>query len=83
MKVKVRVKFFSVHREVVGKKELEIELRGKTSINEVLKLLITDYPKIRKLMDSTIISLNHNNANGSELLKDGDEVALFPPVGGG
>ncbi|MEA2054259.1 MAG: MoaD/ThiS family protein [Candidatus Thermoplasmatota archaeon] len=81
--MKIKVKFFSAHREVVGKKEIEIELKEKTGVNEMLKMLMNDYPKLRKLMDSTILSLNHNRANGTELLKDGDEVALCPPVGGG
>lgn len=81
--MKVRVKFFSAHREAVGKNEIEIELEERITSNRMLKMLITDYPKLRKLIDFTIISLNHSRANGNELLRDGDEVAIFPPIGGG
>ena len=81
--MKVRVKFFSAHREAVGKNEIKIELKEKTSIDKMLKMLITDYPRLRKLIDFTILSLNHSRASGNELLKDGDEVAIFPPIGGG
>lgn len=81
--MKVRVKFFSAHREAVGKNEIEIELEERITSNRLLKMLITDYPRLRKLIDFTIISLNHSRANGNELLRDGDEVAIFPPIGGG
>lgn len=81
--MKVRVKFFSAHREAVGKNEIKIELEERITSNRLLKMLITDYPKLRKLIDFTIISLNHSRANGNELLRDGDEVAIFPPIGGG
>ena len=81
--MKVRVKFFSAHREAVGKNEIKIELEERITSNRLLKMLITDYPRLRKLIDFTIISLNHSRANGNELLRDGDEVAIFPPIGGG
>lgn len=81
--MKIKVKFFALHREAVGKSELELELGKGITINRLVKMLISDYPKLRKLTKFTILSLNHNYAKGTELLKDGDEVALFPPVGGG
>lgn len=81
--MKVKVKFFSLHREVVGKNEIEIEVKKGVTADELLKKLIKDYPKLEELKDYTIFSLNHNYANGSEVVKDGDEIALFPPVGGG
>ncbi|MEA1963509.1 MAG: MoaD/ThiS family protein [Candidatus Aerophobetes bacterium] len=81
--MKVKVKFFASQRKAVGKSELEINSEEKITINRLLEMLITEYPELKKLAKFTIVSLNYNFANGSELLKDGDEVALFPPVGGG
>ena len=81
--MKVKVKFFSSHRSVVGKGELEIELEMGTTINSLVEMLMKDYPKLKELTEFTILSLNHNFANGTESLQEGDEVALFPPVAGG
>jgi molybdopterin converting factor small subunit len=33
--------------------------------------------------DASILLLNGRDGNASRLLKDGDILALFPPVGGG
>ncbi len=81
--MKIVIKFFATHREVIGKNELELELEKGTDIKGLLKLLIETYPGLAKLEQSTIISLNHNYAPDERLIQDGDEVALFPPVGGG
>jgi molybdopterin converting factor subunit 1 len=81
--MKIVVKFFATHREIIGKNELELELENGIDINGLLKLLIAKYPDLAKLEQSTIISLNHNYAPDDQLIQDGDEVALFPPVGGG
>ncbi len=81
--MKIKVKFFALHREAVGESEIEIEVKEGVTIDKLVEMLIHDYPKLEELKDSNILSLNHNYANGSESLKEGDEVALFPPVGGG
>lgn len=81
--MKVKVKFFASHRRVVGKSELDIELEEKTTINKLMEMLIDKYPKLKKLDKYTKASLNHKFVKRSELLKNGDEIALFPPVEGG
>jgi molybdopterin converting factor subunit 1 len=79
----IKVKFFSSHREAVGQDSLLLDLEEGTSIDQVVELLISDYPKISELLNFTVLSLNHNYAQGEDILKDGDELAMFPPVGGG
>ena len=81
--MKVKVKFFSSHRSATGKNELELELEDGITIDMLVDMLMTDYPKLKELTEFTILSLNHNFAKSSEVLKDGDEIALFPPVAGG
>ena len=81
--MKVKVKFFSAHREAVGSSEMEVEVDGGTDVNGLLNKLEVIYPELKKLADYTVLSLNHRYAGGSELLKEGDEVAIFPPVEGG
>ena len=81
--MKIKVKFFALQREAVGKSEIELELERKTTINKIREILMEKYPKLRKLDKVTLVALNQNYARGPEVLKDGDEVALFPFVGGG
>jgi len=79
--MKVKVKFFSVHREILGASEIAIDVDKGARIEDLLEILTKRYPNLKRV--STFVSLNHHFAKASDELKDGDEVALFPPVGGG
>jgi len=81
--MRIKVKFFSSHRDAVGKKEIEVEIKENSSINDLLEMLSENYPKLKELTDYTVLSLNHRYADGNEIIKEGDEVAIFPPLEGG
>jgi len=81
--MKIKVKFFSAHREAAGRGEMEMELDEDTTVKGLLDILTSMYPGMGKLADYTVMSLNHKYASGEELLREGDEVAIFPPVEGG
>lgn len=81
--MKIKLRFYSAHREIVGKAEEEIEIEDNITVRELMEKLIERYPKLSDLRDSTIFSLNHRYAKGDEKLKEGDEIAMFPPVEGG
>ncbi len=94
--MKVQVKFFTTLREVTGKKEEEVESSGTITIKELLTRLskkygteFTDYIYDKKGDVRTYIQILINGRDidvfqGLETkLKEGDAVAIFPPVGGG
>ena len=81
--MKVKLRFYSAHREIVGTGEMEIEIEEKSTIKDVMRKLIERYPKLREIENTTLYSLNHKYAKGNEELKDGDELAIFLPVEGG
>jgi len=60
-----------------------MELKEKITVNELMKMLVAEYPKLSEFTDYTMILLNATYSDGTELIKDGDEVALFPPLDGG
>jgi molybdopterin synthase catalytic subunit len=81
--MKVKVKFYSLHREITGESEICLEIEKGKKLKDVLKLIFENYQELEKLKDFTVASLNHKYANGEEYLNEGDEIAIFPPVGGG
>jgi len=81
--MKVKVKFFSSHRNVVGEKEIEMDVKEGSRVHELVDMLMKKYPGLKKLSEYTVLSLNHRYAEGKEILKEGDEVAIFPPIEGG
>lgn len=82
-KMRILVKFFASHRDAVGKEKIILDLEQGASIAQLLEILLEKYPALKKLKDYTLISLNQNYSDLNQRLKEGDEVALFPPVSGG
>lgn len=81
--MKIKIKFFASIREIVGKNEIEIEINSNTKVGDVIENLKLQFPKLKKVESTTIIVLNHNIANLDKEVKEGDVLALFPPVSGG
>ena len=81
--MKITVRFFSKHRKVIGKKKIEMNIDNETKVSDVLDILTKDYPELNKLRKFTLVSLNHEYSGMRETLKENDELAFFPPVGGG
>ena len=79
--MKVEVKFFARCREIVGEKIKELEVEEGVKIQDLIDLLLTKYPELKK--EKLIISLNHKYAPLNANVKANDEVAVFPPVSGG
>lgn len=79
----VRVLAFARVRELLGFGEQTVAVNEGASIERLWEQLADDVPALRALRASTRIAVNGALAHGSEALRDGDEVALLPPVGGG
>jgi len=81
--LKIKVKFFASYREIAGRSEVVLDLADGSSLGVLLEELKGRYPKLGSLTDSIIASVNKRYAKEDLVLKDGDEVALLPPVSGG
>ncbi|MFQ6060480.1 MAG: MoaD family protein [Thermoplasmata archaeon] len=81
--MKVIVRFFATYREVVGEKRIEMEIGEKATLGELLAHIYERYPKLEKWSKTIVPSVNRKYAKDSTALREGDEVALLPPVSGG
>lgn len=81
--MKVKIKFFAGCQDIAGKRESEVELKEETNAKMLLEKLIKDYPGLEKMAKNILLSINMEYASSDTILKDGDEVALIPPVSGG
>jgi molybdopterin converting factor small subunit len=81
--VRVRVLAFARLRELLGFGQREIELAGDATLETLWAHLLPDAQAGAGLRASTRFARNGTLVDGSTPLRDGDEVALMPPVGGG
>jgi molybdopterin converting factor subunit 1 len=80
--MKVNIKFFALGRELVETSNLEIEMGDDGNVQNLIDQLKSDHPKFAELK-SFLIAVNLEYADMQKSLKDGDEVAIIPPVSGG
>ena len=82
--MRVRVKFFAIHLEVVGKNEEEYRLESGATLTDLRKLVFSIYPQLKNVQTSMLMSVNENFVNDRELrLQEGDVIAFFPTLSGG
>ena len=81
--MKIKVRFFASYREIAGRPEVVLDLREGTTLSALLEDMKRKYPKLGSLTDTIIASVNKRYAKEDVVLKEGDEVALLPPVSGG
>jgi len=82
----IRIRFFARLREALGCDVLDLcpPSRSPLSVAGLRRHLIHEYPHWAAHLDSRLLSaVNQDMANGQTPVRDGDEVAFFPPVTGG
>jgi molybdopterin converting factor small subunit len=81
--MRVTVSFYSWCKELTGCACLEQELPTGSTVDALLGGLIARFPKLAGVQRSILIAVGVDYQRRDYLLKDGDEVSLFPPVQGG
>ena len=81
--MKVKVLYFSSIKDKLKKSSEEFEIKEGTTISEFLNILKSKYPEISKSFESSMFAVNEEYVEQSFSLKEGDTVAIIPPVSGG
>ena len=81
----IKVLFFAGLRDQLGTSELQLASDNNPDIASLLKNLKAQDEHWRKALDNKplMMAVNQNMSTGNQPLRDGDEVAFFPPVTGG
>ena len=78
----IRVLAFARLRELLGA-ACELQLPAGSTAGDLWETLAASCTDLRGLASSTRIARNGRLVTSSEVLAEGDEIALLPPVGGG
>jgi len=80
--MRVVVLFFGAARELAAIREVPIELPMHSDVTALRALIAERYSGIDASLNYAV-AINEVHAANSEVLKDGDVVAILPPVSGG
>jgi MoaE-MoaD fusion protein len=81
--MRVTVLFFGAARDAVGESQRELVVTGGTTSSQALAKLIEQFPALGRFGNSLLFAVNQEYAREDREVKDGDELAVFPPVSGG
>ena len=79
----VTVKFWSYFKDHTECAETSLELPADATLGEAHAAVITQFPVLGDMQNSTLKAVGVNYQPDEFLLNDGDEISLFPPVQGG
>jgi len=79
----LRILYFATMRDLAGEREETVSLPDGLRVKDLKSLLGEKHPELIKAFNSAIFAVNREFAFDDQLLKEGDEVAIFPPVSGG
>lgn len=81
--MRVRVLAFARLRELLGFGQLDVDVDPGATVESLWEGLVAAADSGAALRASTRFARNGALVDGAALLREGDEVALMPPVGGG
>lgn len=81
--MRISVRYFAVVRERLGREDETLELPEGADVAAAMERLGELRPTVRDMRRHLQIAVNQEIAGGEQVLHEGDELALIPPVAGG
>lgn len=83
--MQVRVLFFAKSREVVGAAEQALTLPAGTTTEDLVATIVAEHPGLKSILQTCVLAHNQEylEQGAKVALKQGDEVAIIPPLSGG
>ena len=79
----IKVLFFASLADITGTRETTIETAELTDVISIFNKFARDFPALEAYRSTVLLALNSEFARPDSPVRDGDEVAFFPPVSGG
>ena len=79
----IRVRLFAMVRDRAQVSGLALELREGATVVDALALLGERLPSAVELLPRCAFAINQSYVPREHILRDGDELAVIPPVSGG
>ena len=81
--MRVTVCFYSYFKDLTGCARTTEELADGSTLDDLFQKLMLRFPKLAGMQKSTLMAVGVDYQARTCVLREGDEVSLFPPVQGG
>ncbi|MGA7274809.1 MAG: MoaD/ThiS family protein [Candidatus Udaeobacter sp.] len=79
----VHVQFYAQLRDLIGTRELEVELAEGATVRDLLEKIYAQQPVLRAHDKSILIGAGVEFVDRNYTVKPNEEIAIMPPVQGG
>jgi len=80
---KVSVRFFALYAELAGCESTAVTVSTPATVHDVIARIREVFPGTQAMPARPLAALNRRQVKLDQLVRDGDEVALLPPLSGG
>ncbi len=81
--MKIKVLCFGALAHDMGQESMEIDLPDNASVEDAIQALSHEHKVLGRYRSRLAFAVNLEYVSSTQALKDGDELALIPPVSGG
>jgi molybdopterin converting factor small subunit len=81
--MKVRALFYAQLRDLVGSREIDVDLAEGATVRDLLEQIYAQQPKLRSHDKSILIGAGVEFVDRNYKLMPADEISIMPPVQGG
>ncbi|HVQ01505.1 MAG TPA: MoaD/ThiS family protein [Candidatus Thermoplasmatota archaeon] len=78
--MRIRARLIGRYKTIVGKEYIELEVKDTPLLRDVLDAFVSHYPTVEKDRRFMMVCKNSTFTSPDTPLKEGDEVAICPPV---
>jgi len=79
--MRVSVLFFGATADEAGAREIDFEFGEEARAADAFREIVGKYPRLAN--HKLLFAVNQEYASGDEVIRDGDELAVFTAVSGG
>ncbi|KAG0581879.1 hypothetical protein M758_3G016500 [Ceratodon purpureus] len=79
----VQALLFARAQELAGVSAVALEIQEGWTTANCFAAVVAKYPALKAISSCMMVALNHDYVTEPVLVKDGDELALIPPISGG
>jgi len=81
--MKVRVQFYAQLRDLLGMRQLDVDIAEGATAGDLLEQIYAQQPKLRPHDKSILVGAGVEFVHRNYRLKPGEEISIMPPVQGG
>lgn len=81
--LRIRCRLFARYAEAVGTEEVTLELPAGSTVADAVSRVRAELPGGELLPAAPLVAVNLEHVLPSDAVRDGDELAILPPLAGG